>query len=87
MLDGESEYPLLAVRSTKEPLTYERWMQKFIEFSWSTSGQEPWSEERIRDLLEGECDELEVYGGQRIYRYFQLEEISREDFDILRKYL
>lgn len=87
VLDGESTYPLMSVRRTSQPLGYETWMREFIEFSWSTNCEEPWSEERIRDYFDGDDESLEVYCDERIYRRFRLEEISQAEYEVLWNYL
>jgi lipase chaperone LimK len=87
VLDGESEYPLLSVRATEQPLTKERWVRELLEFFWSTNGETPWSPEQIQKFLNTAHASLEVYGGTRIYRNFWLEEIRRDEYDVLERFL
>lgn len=85
--DGESEYPLLTVRATDEPVSYDEWLREFLEFAWSTNGEQPWSERRIKAFLREDDPQLDVYGGMRIYRRFVLQEINRAEYDVLEQYV
>ncbi|MEX0702383.1 MAG: hypothetical protein WD069_09835 [Planctomycetales bacterium] len=87
VVDGDSEYPLLGVRATEQPLTKERWMRELLEFSWTTNGEAPWSPEQIRKFLNTAHPSLPVDGGRRMYRNFWLEEIRRDDYDVLERFL
>jgi hypothetical protein len=79
--------PKVSVRSTTEPLDCDDWLREFLEFAWSTNGERPWSERRIREFLRSEDPALEVYGGMRIYQDLYLVEIPQDHYEVLASYL
>ena len=87
VLDGESEYNLYTLRTTDEPLSYDDWIREFIEFSYHTNREAPWTEKAIQEFLASDDQHLEVYGGMRIYRNFVLMEISKPQYDVLWKFI
>lgn len=90
VFDGEAGYQLQSVWSASacdEPQLYEAWMRELIGYAADSCGEEPWSEERIQQFLRSDDPELEVDGGLRIYRDFELREIKKAEYAVLRKYL
>ncbi|MCC7421042.1 MAG: hypothetical protein IT428_12235 [Planctomycetaceae bacterium] len=84
--DGDSEYWCMAVHAYLDPFSEERWLREMAEFSWSTGNGKPWSKSRLREFLK-DPDNLEVYGGMRIYHNFDWREITESEYEVLRRFI
>lgn len=85
--DGDSEYTLMTVRQTAAPLSSDDWMREFLEFSWSTNDERPWSQRRVGEFLRTKDPVLPVYNGNRIYHDFTLTEITEDEYRVLERYI
>ncbi len=84
--DGESEYKSHQLHVEKRLKTERDFVREHIRFSENTNGNEP-NDEEIDELISNGIDRLDAYYGQRIYYNFESHELTKEEFEVLNRFI
>ncbi len=84
--DGESEYKSHQLHAEEKPKSEQDFLREHIRFAESTNGNEL-SDEEIEKLIRNGIDKLDAYHGQRIYYNFESHELTKEEFEVLNRFI